>query len=257
MDLTQSVLSCIEANAGRLSAIAKDIWSHPEVALQEFYACDLLAGELERHGFAVQSGVGDMPTAFVATWGSGRPIIGILAEYDALPGLSQTVATAQQPVQAGGPGHGCGHNLFGAASVGAALAVKAALSEGGLSGTVRLYGCPAEETLMGKVYMARGWRVPRSGRGASLASRRVEFRRRPGLEPGAQLLQGKLLRCGDARGGLAAHGPQRAGCGYADGHRRQLPTRARGAGHAYPQRDHERRPRCPTSCLPTPRSGIT
>ncbi|MHB9029726.1 MAG: amidohydrolase, partial [Candidatus Latescibacterota bacterium] len=111
---------------------------------------------LERNGFRVERGVADMPTAFVASWGSGKPIIGILAEYDALPGLSQKAATpTRQIVETGAPGHGCGHNLFGTGSSAAAIAMKAAMEKYKIPGTVRLYGCPAEETFIGKVYMAR------------------------------------------------------------------------------------------------------
>ena len=99
--------------------------------------------------------VADIPTAFVAEWGSGTPVIGILGEYDALPGLSQKVSTVREPVVDGGPGHGCGHNLLGVAGFGAALAAKASMESSGLKGTIRYFGCPAEETLMGKVFMAR------------------------------------------------------------------------------------------------------
>ena len=97
-----------------------------------------------------------MPTAFVASYGSGRPIVGILAEYDALPGVGNAPVPRREPRGDGvASGHGCGHNLFGAASVAAALAVKRVLAEHDVPGTVRLYGTPAEETLVGKVYMAR------------------------------------------------------------------------------------------------------
>jgi len=100
-------------------------------------------------------GVGQMPTAFVASWGEGEPIIGILGEYDALPSLSQRVSAAKEPIEDGAPGHGCGHNLLGVAALGAALSVKEAMEKDKIQGTVRYYGCPAEETLVGKVYMAR------------------------------------------------------------------------------------------------------
>ena len=96
-----------------------------------------------------------MPTAFIAEWGSGAPTIGILGEYDALPGLSQALSSAKTPLEAGGPGHGCGHNLYGTACLGAALALQNAMTAQGILGTIRYYGCPAEETLVGKTFMAR------------------------------------------------------------------------------------------------------
>ncbi len=155
MELETRALDLVNASAGRIGEVARAIWEHPELGLQEQFAADLLCGELERAGFSITRGVAGMPTAFVASWGAGQPIIGILAEYDALAGLSQKVSTSPEPVVQGAPGHGCGHNLFGAASVGAAIAVKQALEEAGQPGTIRLYGCPAEETLIGKIFMAR------------------------------------------------------------------------------------------------------
>jgi aminobenzoyl-glutamate utilization protein B len=109
--------------------------------------------KLRESGFEVRTGVSGMPTAFVASYGSGRPVIGILAEYDALPGLSQKVSPQREPEQEGGAGHACGHSGLGAAALGAALAAKEAMVKHGLAGTLRLYGTPAEETLIGKVYM--------------------------------------------------------------------------------------------------------
>ncbi len=135
--------------------LAKAIWDRPEVALTEQFACKLLAEDLESAGFTVERGVGQMPTAFVASWGSGAPIIGILGEYDALPGLSQGLSSDRSPIQNGGPGHGCGHNLFGVACLGAAHALKTAMEQQQIPGTIRFYGCPAEETLVGKTFMAK------------------------------------------------------------------------------------------------------
>ena len=103
----------------------------------------------------MERGVAGMPTAFVATYGSGRPVIGIMGEYDALPGISQKASPVKEPLQAGAGGHGCGHNLFGAASLGAAIAIKEQIAAGKLKGTVRFYGTPAEENYGGKIYMAR------------------------------------------------------------------------------------------------------
>jgi aminobenzoyl-glutamate utilization protein B len=139
----------------RLKRVAQDLWEHPELGLREERAATALREALAAEGFDVDAGVGGMPTAFVATYGDGGPRIGILGEYDALPGLSQRVRAERDPVEQGGPGHGCGHNLFGTAGVGAAIAVKEAIADGEATGTVVFYGCPAEETLVGKTYMAR------------------------------------------------------------------------------------------------------
>src|SRR5262249_36942280 len=114
-----------------------------------------LADYAEEQGFHVERGVAGLPTAFVATYGAGRPIIGVLGEYDALPGISQKAQPHKEPLVAGAGGHGCGHNLFGTASLAAAMAAKEQIAAGRLKGTIRFYGCPAEETLIGKVYMAR------------------------------------------------------------------------------------------------------
>ena len=145
----------IDALEDTLRKIASDLWDRPELGLHEEYAADRLATVLEDAGFAVDRDIGGMPTAFVAEYGTCEPIVGILGEYDALPGLSQSVAAERDPIEPEGPGHGCGHNLFGTAGVGAALGVKRAIDAGALEGTVRFYGCPAEETLVGKTYMAR------------------------------------------------------------------------------------------------------
>lgn len=155
MNAKELILHHIDDQDEKLSFIAKDIWDHPQVALQEEYAASLLAKELEADGFSIEWGAGGMPTAFTATWGSGSPIIGYLGEYDALPGLSQTVSTQKNPIEQGGPGHGCGHNLFGTACMGSVMALKRAMEQEGIPGTLRFYGCPAEETLVGKTYMAR------------------------------------------------------------------------------------------------------
>ena len=145
----------IDERQERFIAMSDDIWAHPQVALAETYACALQSEFLAADGFEITSNVGGMPTAFYAEWGSGSPIIGFLGEYDALPNLSQTASTAQEQVVAGAPGHGCGHNMLGTASLAAAVSLKAWLMETGKPGTVRYYGCPAEETGAGKVFMAR------------------------------------------------------------------------------------------------------
>jgi len=110
---------------------------------------------LETAGFAVNRGIAEIPTAFVASYGSSKPVIAILGEFDALPGLSQEVVSHQQPVETGGNGHGCGHNLLGVGSLAAAMAVKEAIDAGDVQGTIRYYGCPAEENGSGKAFMAK------------------------------------------------------------------------------------------------------
>ncbi len=140
----------------RFIDIADTIWEYAEVALAETKSCQLQAEDLEADGFRLTRDVGGLPTAFVAEWGEGSPVIGFLGEYDALPELSQKNQAAQEPLVPGGAGHGCGHNLLGTASLAAASALKAWLQATGRKGTVRYYGCPAEETGAGKVFMARG-----------------------------------------------------------------------------------------------------
>ncbi|HEX5105275.1 MAG TPA: amidohydrolase [Pirellulaceae bacterium] len=149
----QSAVEEIDARQSELNEVNKAIWDFAEVGLEERRSSALLVEKLKAAGFKVRVGVADMPTAFVAEFGAGHPIIGILAEYDALPGLSQKIAPQRDAVTADAPGHGCGHSGLGTGALGAALAVKAAMEKHSLPGTVRLYGTPAEETLIGKVYM--------------------------------------------------------------------------------------------------------
>lgn len=150
-----TVFDEVERDRERLYDLAQELWETPELGLHEHESAETLAEALREEGFDVEMGVGGMPTAFMASYGDREPKIGILGEYDALPGLSQTVATERDPVEEGEPGHGCGHNLFGTAAVGGAIAVKHAIEAGDVEGTIRCYGCPAEETLVGKTYMAR------------------------------------------------------------------------------------------------------
>ena len=135
--------------------VSRRIWGFHELGFQETQSSELLQQQLRDAGFEVKAGVSGMPTAFIATWGSGKPVIGILAEFDALPGLSQDTVPYRKPLEAQAPGHGCGHNLFGTASTAAATAVKQWMEKAGQSGTIRLYGTPAEEGGDGKVYMVR------------------------------------------------------------------------------------------------------
>ena len=147
----------LEERQQRFISIADQIWERPELALAEHFACQLQADDLAQDGFTITRNVGDLPTAFMAEWtqGEGGPIIGFLGEYDALPGLSQVRGPGQEPIVADGPGHGCGHNLLGTAALAATSVLKAYLTHTGQAATVRYYGCPAEETCEGKVFMAR------------------------------------------------------------------------------------------------------
>ncbi|MBQ9942081.1 MAG: amidohydrolase [Christensenellaceae bacterium] len=132
-------------------ALADDIFNAPELGLEEHKTADYMVAFLKKHGFTVEEGIAGMDTAFKATWGSGKPVLGYLAEYDALPGLGQAPVPYRQPID--GPGHGCGHNLLGAGCAVSAAALKAVMEEEGLPGTVVVFGCPAEEILVGKVVM--------------------------------------------------------------------------------------------------------
>jgi aminobenzoyl-glutamate utilization protein B len=151
----QNIVSLIDIYQSEFNEIAKKIWENPQVSYEEKYACDLQVSKLKEEGFSIQSPIGRLSTAFVAEYGSGEPVIGILGEYDALPGLSQKVSTIQEPVTLNNPGHGCGHNLLGTAGVEAVIALKKVIDEKKLGGTIRYYGCPAEEVLSGKTYMAK------------------------------------------------------------------------------------------------------
>ena len=149
------LLRAVDAHARQSGETALAIWRYAEVGYQEKQSSALLQKELADAGFTVQAGVADMPTSFIATAGSGQPVIAILAEFDALPGLSQAAVATRSPIEGKSAAHACGHNLFGAGSASAALALKDWLAARGLPGTVRLYGTPAEEGGAGKVYMVR------------------------------------------------------------------------------------------------------
>src|SRR5699024_6661314 len=114
-----------------------------------------LAQILKKEGFYIETGLAGMETAFVATWGDGKPVIGVLGEYDALPGLSQKNIGVKDPIEKDGNGHGCGHNIFGVAGVGAVIATKKIMETHRIKGTIKFYGCPAEETMVGKIFMVR------------------------------------------------------------------------------------------------------
>ncbi|HEX4915168.1 MAG TPA: amidohydrolase [Vicinamibacterales bacterium] len=154
-DPKTAALSWLDSNASALAKVNRNIWGWAETGLEEVKSSKELQDLLTANGFTVDAGVAGMPTAFVATFGSGTPVIGILAEYDALPGLSQD-ASPERSARAGVmAGHGCGHSVFGTGSTGAAIAIKQAIASGAIKGTIKLFGTPAEETGIGKTYMLR------------------------------------------------------------------------------------------------------
>ncbi|MEP7374776.1 MAG: amidohydrolase [Chitinophagaceae bacterium] len=150
-----AVLLSVEKHQQELIKLSDQVWGFAEMAMKETKSAKVLADYAEAQGFKVTRGVAEIPTAFIAEFGSGKPIIGILGEYDALPGLSQKAQATKEALINGASGHGCGHNMFGAGSLGAALAIKELMAAGKLKGTIRFYGTPAEEDIAGKVYMAR------------------------------------------------------------------------------------------------------
>ena len=151
----QFIAAEIDKKSSSYKQVAKDIWGYAELGYLESKSSAKLQEILKSEGFKIEAGVSGMPTAFVATYGSGGPVIGILAEFDALPGLSQDSIPTKKPLIEGGTGHGCGHNLFGTASVASAVALKEWLIKNKKSGTVKLFGTPAEEGGGAKVYMVR------------------------------------------------------------------------------------------------------
>jgi aminobenzoyl-glutamate utilization protein B len=189
-DAKRDLASAIDRRRASYTAIADQIWSFAELGYQEHKSSALLQRELSAAGFTVQAGVAEIPTAFVATYGSGKPVIGVLAEFDALPGLSQSAVPERRPVVDHAPGHACGHHLFGTATVAAAIAVKDWMARTKQAGTIRVYGTPAEEGGGGKIYMVRAglfdgvdvvldWHpgsVNDAGPGTSLANKSGKFR---------------------------------------------------------------------------------
>jgi aminobenzoyl-glutamate utilization protein B len=154
-DGKSAAFAWIDGHADALKKVNRNIWTYAETGLDETKSSKELLELLRANGFAVEAGAAGMPTAFVASYGAGRPIVGILAEYDALPGLSQEASPDRRERPGAAAGHGCGHSVFGTASTAAAIAVKNAMESGGAKGTIRLYGTPAEETGIGKTYMLR------------------------------------------------------------------------------------------------------
>jgi aminobenzoyl-glutamate utilization protein B len=149
----KAVVASVEKHKENLIQISDSIWALAETAFEESISSELLADYAEKNGMTVTRGVADIPTAFVATYGSGKPVISVLGEFDALPGLSQNTVPTKDPRIDGAPGHGCGHNMFGAASLGAAIAIKEQIEAGNIKGTVKFFGTPAEEKFFGKVWM--------------------------------------------------------------------------------------------------------
>ena len=153
--LKKELLNSIEQKTNELTSLSDKIWEAAEVAFRENKSAEYLIEYAEANGLIVEKGLAGMPTAFTASYGQGKPVIGIIGEFDALPGLSQTSDSHRNVLIEGGAGHGCGHNLFGTASLGAAIAIKELIEKGDLKGTVKFFGTPAEEKFFGKLWMIR------------------------------------------------------------------------------------------------------
>ena len=151
----QDIADWLDEHQPRFTAISDEIWDNPELQFVEFKASKLQADFLAAEGFRIEWDIGGLSAAFCAEWGSGKPVIAFAGEYDALPGLSQRDQSGREPIVAGDPGHGCGHNLLGTGCLAAAVAFKEWLDATGREGAVRYYGCPAEEGGSGKVFMGR------------------------------------------------------------------------------------------------------
>jgi aminobenzoyl-glutamate utilization protein B len=149
------IVNSIDSHTENLIKISDSIWSLAETALMEVESSEILASYAERQGFKVERGVAGMPTAFVATYGSGSPVISVLGEFDALPGISQKAQPTKEALKDGAAGHGCGHNLFGAGSLGAAIAIKEMIAAGKIEGTIKFFGTPSEEKYFGKIWMVK------------------------------------------------------------------------------------------------------
>ncbi|MCF6295608.1 MAG: amidohydrolase [Flavobacteriaceae bacterium] len=149
----QAIITSVEKHEANLIKISDEIWALAETAFEEHTSSRLLSDYAEQQGFTVERGVAGMPTAFVATYGSGKPVISVLGEFDALPGISQKAQPTKSPLNEGAAGHGCGHNIFGAGSLGAAIAIKELIESGAIKGTVKFMGTPSEEKYFGKIWM--------------------------------------------------------------------------------------------------------
>ena len=149
----QSTWNWIDENREEFITVSDKIWEYAELGLVETKSSKLIAEILEKHGFKVQLGVAGMPTGILAEYGEGKPVIGLMGEYDALPGISNVAEPVKKPIIEGAPGHGCGHNIHGTTALAAAIAIRYTMEKEGLKGTIRFYGTPAEENYGGKVYM--------------------------------------------------------------------------------------------------------
>ncbi len=186
----RDIADWLDEHEGRFTRMADEIWDNPELQFLEFKASKLQADFLAAEGFRITWDIGGLSTAFAAEWGKGKPVIAFAGEYDALPGLSQKDQREREPIEAGAPGHGCGHNLLGTGCLAAALAFKEWLRGRGQAGTVRYYGCPAEEGGSGKVFMGRSgafedldaifnwhpWYINSAMKGSMLSVNRYYFR---------------------------------------------------------------------------------
>jgi aminobenzoyl-glutamate utilization protein B len=150
-----AMLAKMDAAAAHYGDVSRKIWEFAELGYKENKSAELLKSELRGAGFQLEENVAGIPTAFTATFGQGKPVIGIMGEYDALPGLSQDTTPDRKPIAEGAPGHACGHNLLGAASLFAAVTIKDWMAQNKIAGTLRYYGTPAEEGGGGKLYMIR------------------------------------------------------------------------------------------------------
>jgi aminobenzoyl-glutamate utilization protein B len=154
--IRHEILQWTKCNSDEFYRISNEIWENPELPMQEFKSGNLLKGVLAAHGFNVEEGVAGMPTAFIAAYGKGDPVVAVNCEYDALPGLSQEAGAAiRRPKAEGAPGQGCGHNLLGTAAVKAAVAMRYAMEKHGLAGSVKVFGAPAEELCLGKPFLGK------------------------------------------------------------------------------------------------------
>jgi aminobenzoyl-glutamate utilization protein B len=151
----KAIVASVDKHENNLIDLSQQIWAHAELAFEEYKSSEALASYAEVNGLRVTRNLAGMKTAFIAEYGSGKPIIGVLGEYDALPGISQKAKPTKEALEEGKGGHGCGHNLFGPGSLGAVIAVKELIDAGKLKGTVRFYGTPAEEKYFGKLWLAR------------------------------------------------------------------------------------------------------
>jgi len=151
----KAIIASVENHKNELIKISDSIWALAETAFNETGSSKILADYAEKNGLKVTRGVADIPTAFTATYGSGKPVISILGEFDALPGISQKTTPVKEPYKEGAAGHGCGHNMFGTSSLGAAIAIKELMDAGKIKGTVKFLGTPAEEKYFAKVWMVK------------------------------------------------------------------------------------------------------